>query len=104
MVAIRSGKRRAHAVEMREGAVAVAEEAHHRHHAVDGVVELRRRRDVARLEGLPQRQEIEQQLDQRAGIAADVAAVGQDLPSISATSCLMVPRMCRAWPAMQSAA
>ena len=74
------GQRRPHAVEMREGAVAVPEEAHHRHHAVDGVVELRRRRDVARLERLPQRQEIEQQLDQRAGIAADVAAVGQDLP------------------------
>ena len=64
---------------MREGAVAVPEEAHHRHHAVDGVVELRRRRDVARRERLAQRQEIEQQFDQRAGIAADVAAVGQDL-------------------------
>ena len=44
------------------------------------LLSCRRRRDVARLERLPQRQEIEQQLDQRAGIAADVAAVGQDLP------------------------
>ena len=35
--------------------------------------------DVARREGLAQRQQIEQQLDQRAGIAADVPAVGQDL-------------------------
>ena len=34
---------RAHAVELREIAVAVAEEAQHRHHAVDGVVERRRR-------------------------------------------------------------
>ena len=31
------GRRRAHAVEQREVAVAVAEEAQHRHHAVDGV-------------------------------------------------------------------
>ncbi len=70
---------RAHAVEVREVAVAVPEEAQHRHHAVDGVVERGRRRDVARGERLSQRQEIEQQFDQRAGIAADVAAVGQDL-------------------------
>ena len=29
---------------------------------------------------VPQRQQIDQELDQRAGIAADVSAVGQDLP------------------------
>ena len=64
---------------MREVAVAVPEEAQHRHHAVDRVVERGGGGDVARREGLAQRQQIEQQLDQRAGIAADVAAVGQDL-------------------------
>ena len=74
------GRRRAHAVELREGAVAVTEEAQHRHHAVDGVLQRRRRRHVARLESLPQRQEIEQDLDQDARVAADMAAIGQDLP------------------------
>ena len=74
------GRRRAHAVEEREIAVAVPEEAQHRHHAVDGVEQRRRRRDIARGEGLAQRQQVEQQLDQGAGIAADVAAVGEDLP------------------------
>ena len=74
------GLGRPHAVELREVAVGMTEEAQHRHHAVDRVVELRRRRDVARRERLAQRQQIEQHLDQGAGIAADVAAVGQDLP------------------------
>src|SRR6185503_6008855 len=32
-------------------------------------------------EQLPQRQQVGEQLDQRAGIAADMAAVGQDLPA-----------------------
>ena len=72
-------RRRAHAVELRKGAVAVPEEAQHRHHTVDGVQERRRRRDAARLEGLPQRQEIDEQIDQHARIAADVSAVGQNL-------------------------
>ena len=73
------GGRRPHAVEMRKGAFGMAEEAQHRHHAVDGVEQRRRRRDVARREGLPQRQQFEQNLDDRAGIAADMAAVGHDL-------------------------
>ena len=73
------GQGRPHAVEMREVSVAVPEKTHHRHHPVDGVVELRRRRDVARREGMAQRQEIEQQFDQRTRVAADVPAVGQDL-------------------------
>ncbi len=72
-------RRVAHAVEQRKAAVAVAEEPQHRHHAVDGVEQGRRRCDVAGREGLPQRQQIEQQFDQRAGIARDVPAVGQDL-------------------------
>ena len=72
-------RRRTHAVEMREHAVAVAKEPQHRHHAVDRVVEGRGRRHVARREGLAQRQEVEQQLDQRAGVAADMTTVGKDL-------------------------
>ena len=72
-------RRRPHAVELREIAVAVAEEAQHRHHAVDGVVERLRRLQMAGGEQLPQRQQVDQQFDQRAGIAADMAAVGQDL-------------------------
>ena len=74
------GRRAAHAVEQRKAAVAVAEEAQHRHHAVDRVQQRRRRRDVAGGEGLPQRQQVDQQFDQRAGIARDVPAVGKDLP------------------------
>ncbi len=58
----------------------MTEEAQHRHHAVDRIQQRRRRRDVARGKGLPQRQQIAQQFDQRAGIARDVSAVGQDLP------------------------
>ena len=98
------GRRRPHAVEQREIAVAMPEEAQHRHHAVDGVEQRRRRRDVARREHLAQRQEIEQQLDQRARIAADMAAVGQDLPLELVGSRLVAARMWRAWPAMHSAA
>ena len=71
-------RRRAHAVEQREIAVAVTEEAQHRHHAVDGVEQRRRRGKVARSECGPQRQQIGQQFEERAGIAADVTAVGQD--------------------------
>ena len=72
-------RRRPHAVELREIAVGVTEEAQHRHHAVDGVVERRRRRQAARGKQLPQRQQVHQQVDQRAGVAADMAAVRQDL-------------------------
>ncbi len=58
----------------------MTEEAQHRHHAVDGIEQRGRRRNVAGGEHLPQRQQVEQQLDQCAGIAADVAAIGKDLP------------------------
>ncbi len=58
----------------------MAEEAQHRHHAVDGVEQRRRRGDVSCGKGLAQRQEVAEQLDQRAGVARDVPAVGQDLP------------------------
>ena len=74
------GLRGPHAVEQCEVSVAVPEEAQHRHHAIDGVEQRQRRRDVARGERGAQRQEIDQQFDERARIAADVAAVGQDLP------------------------
>ena len=74
------GGRRAHAVEMCKRPVGMAEEAQHRHHAVDGIEQRRRRRDVARRVGLAQRQQLEQYVDDGARIAADMAAVGQDLP------------------------
>ncbi len=74
------GRRAAHAVEQRKAAVAVAEEAQHRHQAVDRVQQRRRRRDVAGGEGLPQRQQVDQKFDQRSRIARDVPAIGQDLP------------------------
>ena len=73
-------RRRTHAVELREIAVGMAEKTLHRHHAIDGVVERLRRLQVARGEQLAQRQQVHQQFDERAGIAADVSAVGQDLP------------------------
>ena len=59
------GGRHAHAVEMRQGAVAMAEQAHHRQHAVDRVQQRLRRVDLAAGEHLAQRQEIEQQFDQQ---------------------------------------
>ena len=37
------------------------------------------RRDAARDEGLPRRQQIEQEIDENARIAADMAAVAQNL-------------------------
>jgi hypothetical protein len=57
----------------------MAEEAQHRHHAVDGVEQRLRRHDVARRKSLAQRQKIEQQFDQRRRIARHMPAVGQDL-------------------------
>ena len=72
--------RRAHAVEARETAVAVAEEAQCRQHAVDrphqgrgwgfGLVGI----------GLAQRQEVGQKFEQHHRVARDVPAVRQDLP------------------------
>ncbi len=52
-----------------------------------------------------QRQQIDQQLDQRAGIAADVAAVGQDLPlELLAQPLDRDADVAAAGPAMHSAA
>ena len=73
------GRSRTHAIEEREVAVAVPEEAQHRHHAIDGIEQRWRRHEIAGGERGPQRQEVNQQLDERTGIAADMAAVGQDL-------------------------
>ena len=74
------GLRGPHAVEQCEISIAVPEEAQHRHHAIDGIEQRQRRRDVARGERGAQRQEIDQQFDERARIAADMAAVGENLP------------------------
>ncbi len=63
------GRRAAHAVEHRHRTVTMAKKAQHRHHAVDGVEQRRRRRDVARGKGLPQRQQVDQELDEGARIA-----------------------------------
>ena len=73
------GRGYAHAVEMREGAVAVAEQAQHRQHAVDGVESASGRIDLAAREHLAQGQEIEEELDEQARIAARMAAVREDL-------------------------
>ena len=64
---------------MREAAVALPEEAEHRHHAVDRRKEDARRLDAAGGEGLAERQEVDEDFEDGAGVAADVAAVGQDL-------------------------
>jgi hypothetical protein len=71
--------RRAHAVEAAEHAVAEAHGAQHRHHAPDRLIDGFRRRSLECHEALPERQQIEQQLHQNARVAADVAAVGEDL-------------------------
>ncbi len=98
------GRGRAHAVEQGEAAVAMAEEPQHRHHAIDGVEQAGGRGDVARGKHLSQRQQVGQQIDQRLGIAADMAAVGQDLAFEFLHQPFVALRIWRAWPCMQSAA
>ena len=71
--------READAVEPRRQAVAQQQRAQHRCHARDGRRQRRFRLDAARAEALPQRQQIEHQLDEGRRVAADVAAVGEDL-------------------------
>jgi hypothetical protein len=71
---------RPHAVEPREAAVAEAQEAHHGLHTLQGGVKLFRRFELARDEALLKRQKFEQEFDEFARIAGDVAAVFQDLP------------------------
>ncbi len=73
------GGRHPHAVEMREGAVPMPEQAHHGQHPVDGAQERLGRIDLAAGEHLAQGQQIEQQLDDDARIAAHMPAIGQDL-------------------------
>jgi hypothetical protein len=68
-----------HAVEARQLTVAHAQPAQHRQHAVDGGDQGRVRLEAAGAEALPQRQHVEQQGDQRLGVATGVAAVSQDL-------------------------
>ena len=70
---------RAHAIEQRQRAVAVSEQAQHRHHAIDGIEQHRRRLEAARRIGLSQGQQVVQQVDEHLRVAADVAAIGQDL-------------------------
>ena len=53
--------------------------AQHRRHPADGREQRRVGRLAARGEALAQRQQVEQQLDEGPRIAADVAAVGEDL-------------------------
>ena len=69
-----------HPVHVGEGAVSMAEQAQHRQHAIDctkkrlGNIELPARKDLA------QRQEIEEEVHERLRIAADMAAIREDLP------------------------
>ncbi|MCH8240567.1 MAG: hypothetical protein IIB62_11075 [Proteobacteria bacterium] len=72
--------RGAHRVKTGEAVIPQPEEAQHRHHAVDGRQQLGWRRLITGDKALPQGQQIEQQLDQHCGIAADMPAIGQDLP------------------------
>jgi hypothetical protein len=68
-----------HAVEMRQRAVPMPEQAEHRQHAIDGADErLRGLKAAARLD-LPKRQEIEQEIHEHARVAAGMAAVREDL-------------------------
>ena len=69
----------ARAVEMRERAVAFAEEAKHRHHPVDCRDEDARGLGAAGGEGLAERQKIDERLEEGARVAADVAAIGKNL-------------------------
>ena len=67
------------AVEMRKGAVAMTEEAKHRHHPVDVVQQPLGRHEPACDQRLPERQQVDEESDQGGRIARDVTAVGQDL-------------------------
>ena len=75
---------RAHAVEARKHAVAEPQVAQHRRHACDGCehapIEAVVEAAVARRAALAQRQQVEQQLDQHGGVAAQMPAVGRNLP------------------------
>ena len=95
------GPRGPHPVEQREIAIAVAEEAQHRHHAIDRIEQRRRRRNVARGECRAQRQKIDEELDEGAGIAADVPAVREDLPQQFVAESSARRRTWRCCPAMQ---
>ncbi len=70
----------AHAVEMAERGIAVAQQPKRGQHPVDGAQQRLRRIDAAAEEALAQGQQVEQQLHGEARIAGAVAAVGQDLP------------------------
>ena len=57
----------------------MAKQPQHRHHPVDGVEQLLRRLDAARRVSLPQRQQVEQKVDEHLWVTADVAAVREHL-------------------------
>ena len=73
------GRGRAHAVEQGERAVAVPEQAQMRHHPLDRGQHAARRLEPEGGEGLAQRQEVEQEVDQQARIAREMPAIGEDL-------------------------
>ena len=77
----RVGPRHPHAVESGQRPIAKPERSHHRHHAIDGVEQGRRYRHASRGIGLAKRQKIHQQVQDKARVPADMAAVGQDLTS-----------------------
>src|SRR4029078_6377275 len=67
-------------IEARETPAAETEEPQHRHGSVDRVGHLCRRQPVARDEALPERQEIEQEVNQGRWVPRDMPAIGENLP------------------------
>jgi hypothetical protein len=72
---------RAHAVELCKISIAMPEKTQHGHDAIDRVNEGLGRLQLPRGKQLPQGQQVSQQFYQCTRIAADVYAIGQDLPA-----------------------
>ena len=70
------GKRVARALEHRNAAIAMGEEAQHRQHSLDRCVELCRQRYPRVLAGLAERQEVKKHAGEFGGTARDMSAIG----------------------------
>ena len=72
-------RRGVHAVEQSERAVAMLQQTQHGDHTLNGAKQRLRRVHAARRIELPQRQEIQQQLQNRLGVSPDMTAIAQNL-------------------------
>jgi hypothetical protein len=74
-----AGSRIGHPVKGGKPAVAMQEEAQHRHHALERAIEFRRHLDLGVIEHGADGKQVEQDVEQDLRTARAVAAVGEDL-------------------------